>query len=184
LALYGAKLPPRSSEYPFGSVADGVVGAEAAKKKKTTRKSRAASASAIVAAAVGDAQPQGKKKTQHKKRKADDVGGAVAEGGDGTGSMGGGGSDDAVKAVKVKPAKAACRLFGKFVVVPFEFGDASPVDWLGQIVAERAGRKKGEVYFQALFEEDGQKLWYEEKEVGWFRFCNGGFFSPFVSCRW
>ena len=175
MALYGAKLPPRPSENQFGSDADGVVGGEGAKKKKSTRKSRSASASAIVAAAVGDL-PQEKKKTKPK-RKAESFGGAVATGGDGTGSMGGGGSDGAVKAVKLKPAKAACRLFGKFVVVPFEFGDASPVDWLGQIVAEKAGRKKGEVYFQALFEEDGQKVWYEEKEVGKLPFCSNGFFS-------
>ena len=158
MALYGAKLPPRPSENQFGFGADGVVGGEGAKVKKSTKKSRSASASAIVAAAVGDALPQEKKQTKPKKRKAESFGGAVATGGDGTGSMGGGGSDGAVKAVKVKPAKAACRLFGKFVVVPFEFGDASHVDWLGQIVAEKAGRKKGEVYFQALFEEDGQKV--------------------------
>lgn len=177
VTAYGSKLPPRPSEHPFGS-GGGVVVCGGDAKKKSTKKTRAVDAAAFVAAAVGDV-PQEKKKRNRKRKHVDsssDVAVAVVTliaGRDGNGGGHNTGSRDEGKArVAVKPTKAApaCRLFGKFVVVPFAFGDAPPVDWIGHIVAEKAGRIKGEVYFQALFEEDGQKVWYEQQEVGNFFF--------------
>lgn len=177
LAAYGSKLPPRPSVYPFDS-GNGVVACGGdAKKKKSTNHTRSAEAAAFVAAAVGDVPPE-KKKRARKRKHVDSSGNVITvavvaltaggddnEGGDDTRRRNEGKARVAVKQTTATPA---CRLFGKFVVVPFAFDDAPPVDWIGRIVAERAVKDK--VYFQALFEEDGQKVWYEQQEVKSFFF--------------